>query len=564
MRLGPRSPSLLLVACASPSLLFSGVDAAPSPANAAKRDNSNPLGIAWGPAPSREDGPPDSANSLRDPAYLPAQIGGIVGSYALALVLVAVALLALAKRRREHLNASEEPDDDDEPKEPTFSFPEDPKQQSQHSLQFPYPVESPRSPVRNFSYPSPTSPTADGPASYVFPSRSSGSHAPGVDHSVDQTIVAADRQMAQSQLEEMYKHVMEQEAAKEAGLTYQGPASLHQQSPQQPSPPQQFSQQFPSQQFPQQHFPHQQPPPSNASTSTLSKREKHKPTSLNLNKEEKTQSRTSSILSALRSPRKKKMQGISISSPIMTPMSGTFPASPGQEMNAIPPRQYAPAAPPPVPTNQPPYGGPGGRPVGAPLTPDMSPQSTQSIDERIGAQFAGAPHEGHYRNMSTATTEADPLSAVSDSSSTPLVGLPSSPKPGVNRFPSLSSLPASPKPGQTFSSTGGPSFSRPNAPTAIRTGGSLPLRAYEPSIVSPSTGSYKTKQTVFERAPLSPNNGSRTPFTGTAVPYSPYQPFSPVMPITPSLVTKADRKRMKKMVPKTPTLEMVKNEDEVW
>ncbi len=73
----------------------------------------------------------------------------------------------------------------------------------------------------------------------------------------------------------------------------------------------------------------------------------------------------------------------------------------------------------------------------------------------------------------------------------------------------------------------------------------------------------RTKQTVFERAPLSPN-GVRTPFTGSAVPYSPYQPFSPVIPITPTLVTKQDRKRMKKMEPKTPTLEMVKSDDEVW
>jgi len=544
MRFGARRPSLLF-SCASSSLLSRGVDAAPWPANAAKRDSNNPLNIAWGPAPSREDGPPDSANSLRDPAYLPAQIGGIVGSYAFALVLVAITLLALAKRRREHLNASDE-DDEDELKEPTFSFADNLKQQSQITI--PYPLELPKSPVRNFSYPSPTSPTGDGPANYVFPARLSATQAPGVDLSVDQTIVATDRQMAQSQLEEMYKHVMEQEAAKEAGLTYEGPATLSQQ-------------QLQHQQQQQPLLPLQQPP-SNASTSTLARKEKHKPSSLILSKEEKTQSRTSSILSALRSPRKKKMQGISISSPIMTPMSGTFPTSPGQEMNAIPPRQYAPAAPPPVPMDHPSYGGAGGRPANAPLTPEMSPQSTQSIDERIGAQFASAQREGHYRNMSTATTEADPLSAVSDSSTTPLVGLPSSPKPGVSRFPSLSSLPASPKPGQTFNT--GAAFSRPNAPVAIRTGGGLPLRAYEPSLVSPSSGSYKTKQTVFERAPLSPNNGSRTPYTGTAVPYSPYQPFSPIVPMTPTLVTKADRKRMKRMVPKTPTLEMVRSDDEVW
>jgi hypothetical protein len=34
--------------------------------------------------------------------------------------------------------------------------------------------------------------------------------------------------------------------------------------------------------------------------------------------------------------------------------------------------------------------------------------------------------------------------------------------------------------------------------------------------------------------------------------------------MTPSLVTKADRKRMKKMEPKTPTVEMVRSEEDVW
>jgi hypothetical protein len=98
----------------------------------------------------------------------------------------------------------------------------------------------------------------------------------------------------------------------------------------------------------------------------------------------------------------------------------------------------------------------------------------------------------------------------------------------------------------------------------VRTGGALPLRAYEPALTSPSISSQQTKQTVFERlAPLSPM-GAQTPYTGTAVPYSPYQPFSPCVPITPSLVTKADRKRMRRLEPKTPTLEMVKSSDDIW
>ncbi|KAI1079966.1 hypothetical protein F5B20DRAFT_580758 [Whalleya microplaca] len=461
------------------------------------------------PVPAPEDGPALSAGALRNPVYLPAQIGGLVGSYALSLVVVALILLVLAKRRREHLTAGDQELDDT--LQYQFAFPQLPQ----------YLPQTPKSPIKNFSYPTPLSPSfPSGSNSYFYPSHSTSTL--GVNPLVDQRVVAADREMAQQQLEEMYKFVMEQEEAKEAGVTLdKPPAPLAQQSPKQ----------------------------------GILKRGKVKPTNLDLLPSpppEKTQSRASSFLSALKSPRKKNVKGISISSPIMTPMSGTFPRREEEEMNTIPPRQYAPASPPPIPNEHYPYPRASRHhgPV-APITPpDISPESTQSIDERLG----------HMRRDSQ-QTEADPISAVSERSTTPLVGLPSSPKPGVNRFPSL---PASPKPGATFptSPRPGQSFSRPNAPSAVRTGGALPLRAYEPSITSPSI--QTTKQTTFERTtPLSPS-GLRTPWTGAPVPYTPYQPFSPVVPITPGLVTKADRKRMKQLQPKTPTVEMVKGSDEVW
>lgn len=152
-------------------------------------------------------------------------------------------------------------------------------------------------------------------------------------------------------------------------------------------------------------------------------------------------------------------------------------------------------------------------------------------------------------NRSVPRSEADPSSA---SSETPLIGLPASPKSSVTRFPTL---PSSPKPNAT-------TFQQKKSPvSAMRAGGTLPLRAYEPA-VSSTTSQTATKQTVFERTgPLSPLS-ARTP--GTAVPYSPYQPFTPCMPMTPSLVTKADRKRMRKLEPKTPTMELVQDNNEVW
>ncbi|KID92900.1 hypothetical protein MGU_00489 [Metarhizium guizhouense ARSEF 977] len=482
-----------------------------------KRDN-NPLGIDWSPAPAPEDGPAFSARALRDTKYLPAQIGGIVAAYGVSLVLVAITLLSLAKKRRQHIQAGNDEADFDGSKavydsdSPSASFPLNQFNPQSHLR---------RSVVPNFSYPSPINTqfndnTLPPLKPYIYPSPISSVGHPGVNPSVDQSVVAQDRKMAQNQLEEMYKHVMEHEDAKQRGIVLDTPI-------------------YPNQ---------QRASTSDKSATTLSGRDRAKPASLNLSAEHesKTQSRTSSFFSALRSPRKKPIKGVHISPPIMTPQSATFPRYESREMNTIPRRNYAPPPPPPIPTDQTAFGAQV-RSSGAPPTPSMSPGSVQSIDERINSQLGPS----NYSNA--ARSEVEPESATSQ---TPLVGLPSSPKAGAT-FPSL---PSSPKPGVRFQ--------RANAPSAVRTGGNLPLRAYEGALASPSATPQTTKQTVFERrGPLSPTTG-KTPMTAGAVPYSPYQPFTPLVPITPSLVTKEDRKRMRRMVPKTPTTELVKSSEEMW
>ncbi|KAK3903936.1 hypothetical protein C8A05DRAFT_42923 [Staphylotrichum tortipilum] len=470
----------------------------------------------YSPAPSPEDGPPASANALRDPAFLPAQIGGIVGAYAFSLVLVALLLLALSKTRRNHLRNRDNPPVDD-----GYFFDFDPfpepyllEQEEEYHRQLEQfqklSLQIPQSPIRNFSLPSasPLSPTRTGPLSptksqlsaFTTSSPTSTVLAAGVDLSVDQTVVSRDRAMAQQQLEEMYRHVMEQEQAKAEGREYHGPTL--------PSPSTATS-------------------ASPVKSSGGLKKGRNKPTSLNLAKDEKSasQSRGSSLFAFLKSPRKNKMgaPGMSISSPIMTPMSGTFPRHDGQEMNQMnpmSPRHYAPPAAPPVSTDLPfrRAAAAGGSTTSSHHlpTPDISPVSTQSIDSRIDAAIGPA-----------ATFQLPPF------------------------------IPA---PGSTTGSN-----------TAVRAGGALPLRAYQPSsLSSPTAASFATKQTVFTRAgPMSPGGGlhtggMRTPWTGAPVPYTPYQPFSPVVPITPSVVTKADRKRMKRMEPKTPTVEMVRDADDIW
>ncbi|EQK99803.1 hypothetical protein OCS_04484 [Ophiocordyceps sinensis CO18] len=455
---GPIAPSYALTVLAS-SILSCLAQSQPTLAGLQQR-YSSPISIdRRGP----DDGPLLFSRALRDPSYLPAEIGGIVAAYGVSLVLVAITLLALAKKRRQHLKAA------------------------------------------RAIYPSPPPPASP----------------PGVDLAVDQRVVQADREMAQQQLEAMYRHVMEHEEAKQNGIVLEAPVI--------PKPPQK---------------------PVVDSTGTNKGRAK--PASLNLARggEEKPHSKAHSFFSALRSPRKKSIKGMSISSPIMTPRSSTFPVHDFQEMSSMAPRPYAPAPTTPVAVDQPSMGAPRPRRSVIPPTPDMSPQSVQSIDERISAQSVKTATGS--RHVSQAPTEADPASATSDHSQVPLVGLPSSPKPTARSL----QLPSSPQPGA--------SFRRPNAPSAVRTGGTLPLRAYEPAMSSPAATAYTTKQTVFERrGPVSPTTG-RTPRTAGAVPYSPYQPNTPCIPVTPSLVTKDDRRRMKRMIPKTPTLEMVKSSDDVW
>ncbi|AEO58962.1 hypothetical protein MYCTH_2306767 [Thermothelomyces thermophilus ATCC 42464] len=601
--------------------------------------------LDYSPAPPPEDGPPASAGALRDPAFLPAQIGGIVGAYALSLVLVALLLLALSKRRREHLrnrdlapeeggvffsgfNPFPEPfllQSEEEYKRQLEAFQQltELEQQQQFHLYQAQPeqpfqqlsLEIPTSPIRNFSLPStsPLSPTRTGPLSptksqrslFTSPSPTSTIRAPGLELVVDQTVLHRDRTMAQQQLEEMYKYVMEHEQAKAEGREYEGPPIAS--------------------------------PSSGASPTKGPKKERNKPSNLNLSRDDKAQSRGSSFLSFLKSPRKSKMNAnVTISSPILTPMSGTFPRHDDQEMNAMAPRHYAPAAPPPVPSSSDlsfrratasTAGGSHHLP-----TPDISPVSSQSIDSRIDAAIGKPPsraawrerHEregrssnrlpSHSHNDSSATSTAgdhEPVSASSERSTTRLVGLPASPRPNATRFPSDLSLPASPRPHQQSfqqqqqqqqqsgpnnnsnsndsndssnnnnknnASSSTSSFPRPSA---VREGGTLPLRTYEQqqqqqqqgsSVTSPTAASFATttRQTVFTRAegPLSPGTalptGMRTPWTGAPVPYSPYQPFSPVVPITPSVVTRADRKRMKKLEPRTPTVEMVRSDEELW
>ncbi|KAL3420877.1 hypothetical protein PVAG01_07322 [Phlyctema vagabunda] len=489
-----------------------------------KRTPSNPLGIDWDPAPSPEDGPPLSANASRDKSLLPAQISAIVGSYVFCVCLVGLILLILNRRLRRQLQKSTGALDIELVHRPGYL------QTERVVSQFdPSPI-SPASPggPRNFSWPSPDKAE---PNPYVYPPTYKKQLPVNGNPFVDDRVVQADREMLDRDLEDIYAHVMEQEEAKAKGIILKDvPVPLR--SPLERSP----VERSPVERSPVEGG-YAEPPRQNTlqkkqSKSWLRKSEKNKPANLSLDdgKSSKPHSRSSSILSALRSPGRKS-RPMQISSPMPTPLSATFPSSNSDE-EPLTPRYYHPPPPPPIPRDQVPYVH-----TRKLSSTDQPASPTQSIAEKLAPHVSSPRQPQHRVNISTASTmrssqaSHDPVSATSATSQTPLV------------------------------------INTPHAQAAAQIGRSLPFRQYEPALASPSFASQSTKTTVLERTnPRSPglNSGLRTPWSAGAVPYSPYQPFTPMMPITPTLVTKAERKAKEKQQKKKPVLELIKSEDEIW
>ncbi|KAE9377327.1 hypothetical protein N431DRAFT_436569 [Stipitochalara longipes BDJ] len=481
---------------------------------------NNPLNIWYSPAPPPADGPPLSASASRDRALIPAQVGGIIGAYLFSVCVVGIALILLGRKLRRQIQASAKALDI-EMVEPRFET----AQATPHRLS-----AALRSPggSRNFSYPSPE---RDTKSPYIFPpSLKSPKTPPAYGPYVDTRIVEADREMLNRDLEDIYAHVMEQEEAKAQGIAVKEmplPAQLLKTGPVPNSPPQRQS------------------------TFPPKKIEKSRPANLNIDETRSVKSghsRISSIISSIKSPRKKTMQ---ISSPMLTPASASFPRY-NEEEEPLSPRYYQPPPPPPVPRDQVPY--PHHRNTSnltATLVPlPSSPRS--NLSQPLSPRSPYGPsirtqRSQHQMNPSLVSQLSVQSSMnggdISATSQTPLNPLQMQPPP--KRQPS------------------------PNPPPSNNSSQrQLPLRQFEPAVTSPSFAP-STKTTVLERnGPVGgagpQTGGLRTPWSAGAVPYSPYQPFTPMMPITPRLVTKEERKAMKKREGRTPVLEMIKGEDELW
>lgn len=542
-----------------------------------KSSRSNPLGIDWSPAPPPELGPPLSAGASRNKALLPGQIGGIIGAYLFSLCVVGTLIIILGKRLRRQVEL--------EARALEVELVDSAFAGVYTGSSGPTPI-SPAN-LRNFSWPSPDKKTfapAINPdlGSFVFPSIHGSYTTPYVyptqrQHSIQQSIyshqshpsidskvVEADKEMMNRNLEDLYAHVMEQEEAKAAGVDVKSmpppkvPGGVS-------TGPQQVQPQTSSE-----------------------KHDKHKPSNINIsdNKSTKTPSRASSIISALTSPRstapkspisprRKGIRGLRISSPIATPHSTTFSRAASDE-EPLTPREYVHRAPPPIPRNQAPYGS---------LSYENGDSPTRSIAETLETISPVSPQQTlpslNTRNLHISLKSEKNTASPQSASSDPTRTMFSRPH---RSNPSKVSLPHNPKPSTSSISPDSPSSSTAIGSTststaythtqAVPTTRSLPFREqFQQSMLSPTSTSFPTtKTTVLERVPR--GNGQRTgglrtgglktPFSGGTVPYSPYQPFTPMMPITPRLVTKEDRKRARRNVPKTPTVELVGGEEDVW
>lgn len=462
------------------------------------------MNIDWDPAPPPEEGAPFSFNALRDKSYLPAEIGGIVGAYVFVVAIALLFVIFVGRRLRAALAAEAA-----KPKEVEMLAPPP----THYNNFYPSPVSptSGQSGTKNFSWPSPEKNDKN---PYIFPS-SNVSPVSAQGSQFDAKTIEMDRNHLQQGLEDLYAHVMEQEEAKASGKNI---ADL-------PAP-----------------VPATSPQRGNGSKKSLKK-----PSPIDLKAPEKSHSRSSSFMSSIKSPKRKGIRGMKISSPLATPMSSKFPAQYASDEEPLSPRHYHPPPAPPIPGQPQQYQAyPGQQPymqhsrnTSSINQPDPSPVSpTRSIAEQMDSMSIYPPPN----NRSIATSRV------------PNLQIPAAPTIRTPAPPPLSF-----KMPQANNSTN----PLPNASAASSTR-QLPFRAFDPppGLNSPSF-SIGTKTTVLERTtPLSP--GLKTPWSAGAVPYTPYQPFTPLMPVTPRLVTREERKKMKREMPKSPTLEMVQDNEDMW
>ncbi|KAL8863222.1 MAG: hypothetical protein Q9178_000597 [Gyalolechia marmorata] len=493
------------------------------------------VSIFQGPTPSREEGPPLSANSLRDTAYLPAQVGAIVAAYVLSLFIIGGGLLFVGRRLRRSAQASPrtlamemlKPVRQDVPK----AFDPSPIDPSLASKDLYGPSPNSTLDMKN-NWPSPDKSRA----SVRWPSaKSPRNYQPSIQSSVmtlDESVIEDDKTKNEKEMERLYAAVMEHDELKSTGSLPPKETPLSQHPPE------------------LQHLrtnPFSSPPvsppmrdntKSPARILTTSPKHSVRPSPI------MTHSRNSSRSSFGSFGKRRGIRNLPISPPMGSP--DLVPERMGQygETEPLSPRLYDPGPPPPTP-------------------PAKDTRSQRTQPETIKTSVS-SPRQGSFREgLRTPRTSGPCFQPVPEI---------------IEHPPSQEQVPTIQRP--TFTS---PKTKRAPAPLSLKTAqapagstGALPLRSAPlpfRNLNSNRGGSNYTdrppsmiKATVLERK--APDRSLGTPRTGVPMtPYSPYMPFTPLTPMTPSrLVTREERKQKEREEGRrVVTVEdRVEEESEVW
>ncbi|KAL9045805.1 MAG: hypothetical protein Q9214_001219 [Letrouitia sp. 1 TL-2023] len=489
------------------------------------------VSVFEGPAPAPEDGPPLSANSIRDPAYLPGQIGAIIGSYLLSVVIISCGLLFVGRRLRRAAQASPRTLDMEMVKPVQMDDPKvfDPSPISP-AIKNPYgPSPSSTLDMKN-NWPSPDK----AKSSTRWPSIKGHSYQPSIQSSVvtfDESVIEDDKAKNQQEMERLYAAVMEHEEHKSTLSVNRTDGS----QPQHPPELQHLRSNVP---LPQ---PNHEPPrtdtKSPARTLTASPKKSVRPSPI------MTHSRNSSRSSFGSFGKKRGVRNLPISPPMGSPDSAPNGSGQYGETEPLSPRLYNPGPPPPTP----------------PYRDNPNPE-----EEFSSRNLSGSRQPSLREGVRTPRTSIPRIQTVPEA--------PDSGEPVPDAI--------NPSSHQRKDSASGKAKRAP-APLALRTENSfgssgplplrsapLPFRNLNNSRAAGDRPPSMIKATVLERkAPQLGTGGS--PRTGgiPATPYSPYMPYTPLTPMTPSrLVTREERKRREKEEGRrVATVEdAVEEEGEMW
>lgn len=477
------------------------------------------ININEAPAPPPGKGPPIQASALRNPSWLPAQIGAIVAAYVLSLLVIGAALLFLGRRLRRSAQES--------PKTLAIEMMKPLKtvQQSVAKAFDPSPISpslgpSPESTIdMKKGWPSPIrSRSRRGSDGWVPVNKGHTQNQASVQSSVvtfDESVIESDLERNQREMERLYAAVIDHDERRIESQTELSPV----QQPRSPrrGPPELQHLRNASQNS---GLPPRSDTVSPGRTLTKSPRSLKKPTPLSLHSNSSSRSSIGSF------SKKRGFRGLPISPPMGSP--GLVPDQTYDESEPLSPRIYVDPGPPP------------------PTPPQMKALNNRSDRlSPLDARF----HENRFSEPSRTPRTSVPASPSVET--IPEQYQAHVPQPAALDRPINASRDANrPKrnpPPLALRTTALNNASQQH-PNPLRTA-PLPLRDPQAYPTNYNSAEPAIKATVLERpSKAQAMLSARTPRTGVPMtPYSPYMPFTPLTPITPSrLVTREERKRREK------------------